>query len=60
MKFVGRQIFSFEQLLKQEKSVYIKPWKKFSAMAFILGLPLRLVNNYLKAGWIFETKDGVK
>lgn len=57
MKYPDKQIKTFNQLLKQKKSVWVTIWSKPSPMAFILSLPFRIVNMYLQNGYFYSTKE---
>lgn len=53
----GSLITSIEKLLQQEKSVWFAPNNKPIPMAFIMGMPLRIVLLSLKAKQYYTVEN---
>ena len=57
MKIPDKKIKSLDELVKQKVSVWVQCWDRPSPMAFIWGLPLRVVKHYIDQGYFYTIKD---
>lgn len=60
---IGKQIKSLDRVLalaNKGKSIYHTQWKRHSSVSWFLGMPLFLVSNYVRMGWLYEYKPNKK
>lgn len=56
-RMIGKRIKNVERIVAlatASKSIYHTQWKRTSSASWFLGMPLFLVSNYVRMGWLYE------